>query len=62
VFPKQDGVLIGELPALPVEKGNAGPGFIAHILIDKFAYHIPLDSQRKKFKTEYNVDFSVSYL
>jgi len=62
VLPKQDGVLIGELPALPVEKGNAGPGFIAHILIDKFVYHIPLDRQRKKFKTEYNVDFSESWL
>lgn len=62
VHPKQDGVLIGELPALPVEKGNAGPGFIANILIDKFVYHLPLDRQRKKFKNEYNVDFSESWL
>jgi len=62
VLPKQDGVLIGELPALPVEKGNAGPGFIANILIDKYVYHLPLDRQRKKFKKEYDVDFSESWL
>jgi len=62
VHPKQDGVLIGKLPALPVEKGNAGPGLIAYTLIDKYVYHIPLDRQRKKFKSEYNVDFSESWL
>jgi hypothetical protein len=61
VLPKQDGVLIGKLPALPVEKGNAGPGLITQILIDKYVYHLPLDRQRKKFKNEYNVDFSESW-
>lgn len=62
VLPKQDGVLIGKLPALPVEKGNAGPGLITQILIDKYVYHLPLDRQRKKFKNEYNADFSESWL
>lgn len=57
-----NGVAIAELPARPIEKGNAGPGFMAQVTIDKFVYHIPLDRQRKKFKNEYNVDFSESWL
>ncbi len=56
------GVIIGSLPALPVEKGNAGPGFLAHITNEKYLYHMPLDRQRKKFKHEYNVEFSPSWL
>jgi transposase len=57
-----DGIVIGELPALPVEKGNSGPGLMTQVAIDKYVYHIPLDRQRKKFKNEYNVDFSESWL
>jgi transposase len=62
VRPKEDGVIIGKLPALPVEKGNAGPGLMTQVMIDKYVYHLPLDRQRKKFKNEYNVDFSESFL
>jgi transposase len=61
VRPKEDGVIIGKLPAMPVEKGNAGPGLITQIIIDKYVYHLPLDRQRKKFKNEYDVDFSESW-
>ena len=62
VRPKEDGVIIGKLPEMPVEKGNAGPGLIAQIIIDSCVYHMPLDRQRKKFKNEYNTDFSESWL
>jgi transposase len=62
VRPGCDGVLIGTLPAQPVEKGNAGPGLMAQVVIDKFVYHLPLDRQRKKYKNEYNVDFPESWL
>jgi transposase len=62
VRPKEDGVFIGKMPAMPVEKGNAGPGLIASIIIDKYVYHLPLDRQRKKYKNEYNADFSESWL
>jgi transposase len=62
VRPKEDGVYIGNMPLLPVEKGNAGPGLIAQIIIDKYVYHLPLDRQRKKYKNEYNVDFAESWL
>jgi len=58
----EDGVAIGELPSLPVDKGNAGPGLMAQIITDKYVYHLPLDRQRKKFKSEYDVDFSESWL
>jgi hypothetical protein len=44
-----------------VEKGNAGPGLITQILIDKFVYHLPLNRQIAKYKSEYNVDFSESW-
>jgi transposase len=58
----EDGVAIGTLPPLPIDKGNAGPGLMAQIITDKYVYHVPLDRQRKKFKSEYDVDFSESWL
>lgn len=61
-MPDKTGVIIGTLPALPVEKGNAGPGLLANIINEKYLYHMPLDRQRKKFKHEYNVEFSPSWL
>ena len=61
-LPQKDGVVIGTLPALPVDKGNAGPGFQAYISSEKYLYHMPLDRQRKKFKLDYNADFSESWL
>jgi transposase len=60
-LPDNTGVTVGTLPTLPVEKGNAGPGFITQILIDKFVYHLPLNRQIAKYKSEYNVDFSESW-
>lgn len=60
--PNGEGVLTGELPSLPIEKGNAGPGLVTQIVIDKFVYHLPLDRQRKKFQSEYDVVFSESWL
>ena len=61
-LPEKNGVVIGELPALPVDKGNAGPGFIANLIAEKYLYHMPLDRQRKKFKLDYNVEFAPSWL
>ena len=61
-LPQKAGVVIAELPALPVEKGNAGPGFMSHITTEKYLYHLPLDRQRKKFKLDFNAEFSESWL
>jgi len=60
-LPDDSGVTVGSLPKLPVEKGNAGPGFIAQILIDKFVYHLPLNRQITKYKNEYDTTFSESW-
>ncbi|HEX2959073.1 MAG TPA: transposase [Chitinispirillaceae bacterium] len=60
-FPDNSGVVIGALPPLPVEKGNAGPSLLTQIVVDKFLYHIPLYRQIAKYKSEYNVDFSESW-
>lgn len=60
--PQKSGIVIGKLPELPVNKGNAGPGLITHFIIEKFLYSMPLDRQRRKFKSEYSVDFSESWI
>lgn len=42
-----EGVLIGALPSRPIEKGIAGPGLLAHVMISKFVDHQPLYRQSK---------------
>lgn len=61
-LPCGEGVVSAELPALAIEKGNSGPGLMTQVTIDKYVYHMPLDRQRKRFKSEYEVNFSVSWL
>jgi transposase len=61
-LPEKDGIVIGDLPALPVEKGNAGPGLLAQITADKYIYHLPLNRQAGKYRQEYKVEFSESWL
>lgn len=47
-----EGVIVGSLPSRPIEKGIAGPGLLANIMVDKFVYHLPVHRQLKKFKQE----------
>lgn len=56
------GIVIAPTPPLPIEKGNAGPGLMAQVVVDKYVYHTPLDRQRKKFRNQYQVNFSESWL
>ena len=49
---KEDGVKIGELPSLPIPKGNAGPGLLAHIQVSKWVDHLPFYGQIQIFKRE----------
>jgi len=51
--------VIAELPVFPIEKGIAGPGLLAQIMIDKFADHLPIYRQIERFKRE-NVKISAS--
>jgi len=49
-LPEKEGVIIGNLPSLPIPKGNAGPSLIAHILIGKYIDHLPLSRQEKQLR------------
>jgi transposase len=52
VLPEEDKIVIGDLPSLPIPKGNAGPGLLAHLLISKFMDHLPFYRQVQMFKRE----------
>src|SRR5690625_4123369 len=46
------GVLIGSLPERVIDKGIAGAGLLASILVDKYVDHLPLYRQRQRFLRE----------
>jgi transposase len=48
--PNGEGIVIGELPSRPIEKGIPGPGFLATILTDKYIDHLPLYRQMKRYE------------
>lgn len=45
-------IVIAEMPERPIPRGMAGPGLLAHVLMQKFGDHIPLHRQEKIFKRE----------
>lgn len=47
-----EGVVIAELPARPIDKGIAGPGLLAQIVIDKYTDHLPVHRQIQRFERE----------
>ena len=44
-LPGGDGVVIGELPSLPLPKSNAGASLLAELLVSKYQDHQPLHRQ-----------------
>lgn len=44
-----EGIIIGELPSRPIDKGIAGPGLLANIIIEKYVDHLPLHRQLQRF-------------
>lgn len=40
------------MPGLPIEKGKPGPGLLAHVLVSKFADHLPLYRQAQIYERE----------
>lgn len=40
-----EGVVIGELPSLPLPKSNAGASILSHLLVSKYQDHLPLHRQ-----------------
>ncbi len=50
--PQGEGVVIADLPARPIDKGIAGPGLLAQIVIDKYTDHLPVYRQLQRFERE----------
>lgn len=48
----EEGVVTGELPTLPIPKGNAGPSLLAHLIISKYVDHLPFYRQVQQFKRQ----------
>ncbi len=44
--------VIADLPVFPIEKGIAGSGLLAQIMVDKFVDHLPIYRQIERFKRE----------
>ena len=40
------------LPSRPIERGRPGPGLLAHVLVSKYADHLPLYRQSQIFRQE----------
>lgn len=51
-LPKEQGVIIAELPSLPIPKANASASLLAFILISKFVDHLPLYRLLQIFKRQ----------
>ena len=39
----EEGVVLGDLPPRPIEKGRPGPGLLAHVVTSKYGDHLPLN-------------------
>ncbi len=46
------GIVIGNLPVRPIDKGIAEPSLLAHVLIEKYVDHLPIYRQVQRFKRE----------
>jgi len=51
-LPKEAGVVIGELPSLPIPKSNAGASLLSHLLVSKYRDHLPFYRQIEIFKRQ----------
>ncbi len=46
------GVIVGKLPPRPVDKGMAGQGLLADVLVSNYGDHLPLYRQQQRFRRE----------
>ena len=51
-LPQEGGVIIGELPSLPLPKSNAGSSLLAHLLVSKYQDHLPFYRQIEMFRRQ----------
>jgi transposase len=52
ILPREQRIVIGELPSLPIPRSNVGPGLLADILVDKFVDHTPFHRKIQQFKRQ----------
>jgi hypothetical protein len=52
ILPNEAGIVIGQLPSLPIPRGNAGAGLLAHLIVSKFVDHLPFYRQVQMFKRQ----------
>lgn len=48
--PQGEGVVIADMPSLPIPKGNAGASLIAYLFVSKYVDHLPFHRIKKIFK------------
>ena len=58
---KCDGIVQVAAPSRPIERGVAGPGLLAHVLVSKYADHLPLYRQSEMYARQ-GVDLERSTL
>ena len=51
-----EGIIIAPMPPQIIDKGQPAPGLLAHILISKFAFHLPLYRQEQDYKQRSGVE------
>jgi len=51
-LPEKQVIVIGLLPSLPIPRGNAGAGLLAHLMVSKFVDHLPFYRQVQMFKRQ----------
>lgn len=56
-----DGVTTAEGPPRVIPKGQLGVGFLSHVIVERFAHHMPYHRQEKKYAAE-GLDLSRSVL
>ena len=52
ILAEQENIVVAPLPPLPIPKGNAGAGLLAHIMVSKFVHHLPFYRQQQIFKSQ----------
>lgn len=55
---QKDLIVIGDLPNRWIDKGIPGVGLLSHVILSKFADHLPLYRQEKIFAERYGVEIS----
>jgi transposase len=57
----EEGVVTAPVPAQPIDKGLPGPGLLAHVMVSKYADHLPL-ARQAGILTRHGVELSRSTL